>query len=492
MSTQVLDELCSFSSDASDYKSPSLSPLDPEFSPPAPLPFIDPARNNNRPKPEEGPSLHHSNEAMDTEEPYHQKLESPSFTKPLNQAFVNHKSTLFLKNKILTSENSRVKREIGSYNKGSSISASSQKHPQCQQLTPKATTCLDSNFVENHLAPMLTSMPMHTPGKYPLPRTAFLGTPAPLPTSMATLQKPRIQKPIHAPTAGKAGHTLAQSTPRVQPTPRKDPLPPSSHLERRTLYKAPESNIPRRVAPFKHYIPAESQPASARQRIQQPSEGEPTDIKKPFQMRIDAFFIEGQAYYLTARVGKGGTSSVVRALDKNYQMCAIKVISLKEKGEEKLAYILNEIRILRLLSSCQWIIQLYHVEINTKAAYLAMELGDINFEGLIRSQEQTYIDMDFIRLYWRHMLRAVQAIHAHHIVHTDLKPENFVLAKGILKLIDFGIARAIPKGSTSVIVDEEIGTIEYMAPEAIRKLSPSFSSEPASIKVTDLSPHLII
>ena len=38
------------------------------------------------------------------------------------------------------------------------------------------------------------------------------------------------------------------------------------------------------------------------------------------------------------------------------------------------------------------------------------------------------------------MLQAVQIVHDEKIVHSDLKPANFVLVKGQLKLIDFGIA----------------------------------------------------
>ena len=41
------------------------------------------------------------------------------------------------------------------------------------------------------------------------------------------------------------------------------------------------------------------------------------------------------------------------------------------------------------------------------------------------------------------MLEAVQRIHQERVVHSDLKPANFMTVKGALKLIDFGIARAI-------------------------------------------------
>ncbi len=41
-------------------------------------------------------------------------------------------------------------------------------------------------------------------------------------------------------------------------------------------------------------------------------------------------------------------------------------------------------------------------------------------------------------------------IHAARIVHSDLKPANFLVVEGQLKLIDFGIAKAISSDTTSI------------------------------------------
>ncbi|KAH9936263.1 kinase-like domain-containing protein [Fomitopsis serialis] len=65
------------------------------------------------------------------------------------------------------------------------------------------------------------------------------------------------------------------------------------------------------------------------------------------------------------------------------------------------------------------------------------------------------------------MLQAVQVIHEEKIVHSDLKPANFVLVKGQLKLIDFGIANAIANDTTNIQRDHQVGTVNYMSPEAI-------------------------
>mgnify|MGYP001159096251 CR=1 FL=1 len=65
------------------------------------------------------------------------------------------------------------------------------------------------------------------------------------------------------------------------------------------------------------------------------------------------------------------------------------------------------------------------------------------------------------------MLSAVQVIHDEAVVHSDLKPANFVLVKGRLKLIDFGISKAIAADTTNIGRDQQIGTANYMPPEAL-------------------------
>lgn len=99
-----------------------------------------------------------------------------------------------------------------------------------------------------------------------------------------------------------------------------------------------------------------------------------------------------------------------------------------------------------------------------------MECGEADLAKLLQihySSETAKFDISFTRHYWREMLLCVQAVHSLNIIHSDLKPANFLVVQGRLKLIDFGIANAIVGDTVNVHRESQVGTVNYMSPEAL-------------------------
>ncbi|KAF6136088.1 hypothetical protein GIB67_000492 [Kingdonia uniflora] len=88
--------------------------------------------------------------------------------------------------------------------------------------------------------------------------------------------------------------------------------------------------------------------------------------------------------------------------------------------------------------------------------YMVLEYGEIDFAHMLslkwKEMDTFNLDMDekWLRFYWQQILQAINTIHKERIVHSDLKPANFLLVRGSLKLIDFGIAKAIMSYTTKI------------------------------------------
>src|SRR5947207_3807596 len=67
------------------------------------------------------------------------------------------------------------------------------------------------------------------------------------------------------------------------------------------------------------------------------------------------------------------------------------------------------------------------------------------------------------------VLAALDHAHGHGIVHRDIKPENILISQdGVVKVADFGLARAYADSYISQAEGTVTGTVQYLAPEQIQ------------------------
>lgn len=187
-----------------------------------------------------------------------------------------------------------------------------------------------------------------------------------------------------------------------------------------------------------------------------------------------------KSYRVLQMVGRGGSSKVYKVLSlQDSQILALKKVNLRNLDEATLSGYINEIDLLSKFKDAQtpFIIKLVEYELNREQGYLLilMECGESDLCRMLqeRAKSKLPVNYNFIRYYFSQMIHAVKIVHEAKIVHCDLKPANFLLVQGQLKLIDFGISKAIMNDTTNVLRENQVGTVNYMSPEALQETNCS-------------------
>ncbi|XP_067882833.1 dual specificity protein kinase Ttk isoform X2 [Heterodontus francisci] len=193
----------------------------------------------------------------------------------------------------------------------------------------------------------------------------------------------------------------------------------------------------------------------------------------------ETIVIKERVYTIIKLLGTGGSSKVFQVLDQKKQLYAVKQVNLQDADHLAVAGYKDEIEYLkRLQQHSDKIIRLFDYDITENYIYMVMECGNIDLNTLLRRKK--VINPLERKLYWENMLEAVHTIHQHGIIHSDLKPANFLLVEGMLKLIDFGIANEIQPDVTSISKDALVGTLNFMAPETIKDTFSNGENRPKS------------
>ena len=172
-------------------------------------------------------------------------------------------------------------------------------------------------------------------------------------------------------------------------------------------------------------------------------------------------------FQLLERLGGGGMAVVYKALDLRLgRPVALKFLAPgMETNEEARLRFLLEARAISALDHPN-VCTLYEIgEADCGRMYLAMAfveggtLRDRLRDGPLEPLEAALLAAQ--------IAEGLGAAHARGIIHRDVKPGNLLLADGLVKIADFGIARLADQAHITQ-AGQALGTWSYMSPEQVR------------------------
>ncbi len=183
-------------------------------------------------------------------------------------------------------------------------------------------------------------------------------------------------------------------------------------------------------------------------------------------------------YEILAPLGAGGMGEVYRAKDTRLERTvAVKVLPQRlSSSTEVRQRFEREAKTISQLSHPH-ICALYDVGREGETEYLVMEL--LEGETLGERLAKGALPLEQTLRYGVEIADALDKAHRQGIVHRDLKPANVMLTKSGVKLLDFGLAKAMapatPQVSLTALPTQQgltqegtiLGTFQYMAPEQL-------------------------
>jgi serine/threonine-protein kinase len=181
----------------------------------------------------------------------------------------------------------------------------------------------------------------------------------------------------------------------------------------------------------------------------------------------------GNRYEVGSRIGHGGMAEVRRGYDRKLaRRVAIKCFAPGAVvGERDRLRFEQEARCAAAISHPN-VAAIYDVGVDDHMPYIVMEClpGTTLADELDRGPIAVPRGVDIVR----QLLAALEAAHAHDVIHRDVKAANVLFtADDRVKLTDFGIARAAD-GDDLTETGTVVGTPSYLAPERI-------AGEPATV-----------
>ena len=182
------------------------------------------------------------------------------------------------------------------------------------------------------------------------------------------------------------------------------------------------------------------------------------------------------SYHVLSLLGAGAMGEVYRARDDRLgREVAVKILPAAfSRDEDRLRRFQQEARAAGKINHPN-IVAVYDVGDHDGSPYLVYEL--LEGETLRRRMGSHTVPARRAVEYGAQIAHGLAAAHDKGIVHRDLKPDNvFVTQDGLVKVLDFGLAKLIvevPSEESTALVDGTqagvvLGTPSYMSPEQVR------------------------
>jgi eukaryotic-like serine/threonine-protein kinase len=179
--------------------------------------------------------------------------------------------------------------------------------------------------------------------------------------------------------------------------------------------------------------------------------------------------LEGR-YLLTARIARGGMSTVYRAVDTRLdRQVAVKVMSAGLSNDPAFGdRFAREARTAARLSHVN-AVSVFDQGGDAGHVFLVMELVEgRTVRDLLR--ENAPLPPALALAVVEPVLSALASAHRAGLVHRDIKPENILISNdGVVKVADFGLARAVEFDDMTARTGVMMGTVAYCPPEQISR-----------------------
>jgi eukaryotic-like serine/threonine-protein kinase len=193
-------------------------------------------------------------------------------------------------------------------------------------------------------------------------------------------------------------------------------------------------------------------------------------------------------YRIVEKLGAGGMGVVYKAHDSRLDRAlALKLLPEKlAQQPQALERFRREARAASALNH-PGICTIYDIGEQDGRAFIAMEF--IDGETLRSHIHGKALPLQEILKLGIQIAEALGAAHAEGIIHRDIKPANiFVTKRGQAKVLDFGLAKLVPKGIASAEADSGGGSPDSTSTVGIISGTPSYMS-PEQVRGDDLDPR---